>query len=91
MEHIFNVAISIDDEGIEKKATDYCVQQIYRDMKGTVLNDGYYGGKLTAQAEMIIDRWLTAHKDEIIDVAAKRIADKISRTKAMKEKVGELL
>lgn len=91
MEHIFNVAISVDDEGIEKKAMEYCTKKIYEDMKGKLLRDGYYGGGFTGAGEVAIDKWLTDHKGEIIDAAANRIAEKISRTKAMKEKVGELL
>lgn len=91
MEHIMNIAISIDDEGIEKKATDYCVKKLYEDMKGKLINDGYYNrGQLTDQAENIVNKWLDDHKDEIIEQTAKLVADKISRRKAFKEKVGDV-
>lgn len=91
MEHIMNIAISIDDEGIEQKATDYCVKKLYEDMKGKLLNDGnYYRGQLTGQAEDIVTKWLDDHKDEIIEQTAKLVAERISRRKAFKEKVGDV-
>lgn len=91
MEHIMNIAISIDDEGIEQRAKDYCVKQLYADMKGKLLSDGYYDrGKLTGQAEDIVTKWLDDHKDEIIEQTAKFVAEKISRRKAFKEKVGDV-
>ena len=91
MEHIMNIAISIDDEGIEERAMDYCTKKLYEDMKGKLLNDGYYQrGALTAAAEDIVTKWLDDHKDEIITQTATLVAEKISRRKAFKEKVGEL-
>lgn len=91
MEHIMNIAISIDDDGIEQKATDYCVKKLYEDMKGKLLSDQYYNrGKLTGQAEDIVTKWLDDHKDEIITQTATLVAEKISRRKAFKEKVGDV-
>lgn len=91
MEHIMNIAISIDDEGIEKKATDYCVKKLYEDMKGKLINDGYYNrGQLTSQAEDVVTKWMNDHKDEIITQTANLVAEKISRRKAFKEKVGDV-
>lgn len=91
MEHVMNIAISIDDEGIEQKATDYCVKKLYEDMKGKLLNDGYYQrGALTGAAEDIVTKWLDDHKDEIITQTATLVAEKISRRKAFKEKVGDV-
>ena len=90
MEHIMNIAISIDDEGIEKKATEYCVKKLYEDMKGKLISDGYYNrGQLTSRAEDVVNKWLNDHKDEIIEQTAKLVAEKISRRKAFKEKVGD--
>lgn len=91
MEHIMNIAISIDDEGIEQKATDYCVKKLYEDMKGKLLGDQYYNrGKLTGQAEDVVTKWLNDHSKEIIEQTAKLVAEKISRRKAFKEKVGDV-
>lgn len=91
MEHIMNIAISIDDEGIEKKATEYCVQKLYEDMKGKLLGDQYYNrGQLTSQAEDVVTKWMNDHKDEIITQTANLVAEKISRRKAFKEKVGDV-
>lgn len=91
MEHIMNIAISIDDEGIEKKATEYCVKKLYEDMKGKLIYDGYYNrGQLTGQAEGVVNKWLNDHSKEIIEQTAKLVADKISRRKAFKEKVGDV-
>ena len=76
MEHIMNIAISIDDEGIEKKATEYCVKKLYEDMKGKLIDDGYYNrGQLTDQAENIVTKWLNDHSKEIIEQTAKLVAD----------------
>lgn len=91
MEHIMTIAISIDDEGIEKKATDYCVKKLYEDMKGKLINDGYYNrGQLTGQAENVVTKWLNDHSKEIIEQTAKLVAERISRRKAFKEKVGDV-
>ena len=91
MEHIMNIAISIDDEGIEKRAMEYCTKKLYEDMKGKLLNDGnYYRGQLTGQAEDIVTKWLDDHKDEIVTQTAILVAERISRRKAFKEKVGDV-
>lgn len=91
MEHIMNIAISIDDEGIEKKATDYCVKKLYEDMKGKLIGDQYHNrGQLTGQAEDVVTKWMNDHKDEIITQTATLVAEKISRRKAFKEKVGDV-
>ena len=91
MEHIMNIAISIDDEGIEERAMDYCTKKLYEDMKGKLLSDRYYDcDKLTSQAEDIVTKWLDDHKDEIITQTATLVAEKISRRKAFKEKVGDV-
>lgn len=91
MEHIMNIAISIDDEGIEERAMDYCTKKLYEDMKGKLINDGYYNrGQLTGAAEDIVTKWLDDHKDEIIEQTATLVAEKISRRKAFKEKVGDV-
>ena len=91
MEHIMSIAISIDDEGIEERAMDYCTKKLYEDMKGKLLNDSYYNrGALTGTAEDIVTKWLDDHKDEIITQTATLVAEKISRRKAFKEKVGDV-
>ena len=91
MEHIMNIAISIDDEGIEERAKDYCAKKLYEDMKGKLLGDQYYNrGKLTGQAEDIVARWLDDHKNEIIEQTATFVAEKISRRKAFRQKVGDV-
>ena len=100
MEHIVQFGITIDDEYIKKSIEEGAKHAIVKEMAEQVRkvlimrwcgNDEpsvYFDKKLT---EVIND-----HKDEIINLAADRLAERLRRTKAardvvkdLKEEVGE--
>lgn len=93
MEHIVQFGITIDDDAIRKlveaKATDAVVMGLNR----TLFSLGYDGKPvgISGDVEEIIEMFLEEHKREIIDAAAERLADRLVRTKAVKEAVGEVV
>lgn len=90
MEHILQFAISIDDEAIEEKAYNKATGLILDDLKRKIYTEGYYSG-LTDTAQEAVKKAVDCYKDEIIDKAAKMLTDSIKRSKAWKEKFGEVM
>lgn len=90
MEHILQFAISIDDEAIEEKAYNKAVGIFLDDFKKKIYTEGYYSS-LTDTAEEAIKKAVDCYKDEIIDKAARMLADSIKRSKAWKEKFSEVV
>ena len=104
MQHILQVAFDFDDErvrGIVEKAIEQDLDTI---IKGIILdnlapeNYSYYGGKKDRNWEVFndkvkgrIDTILLEHKQDIIDLAANKLADSFKRTKAWKEKAQEVI
>lgn len=94
-EHIFQIAIAVDDDTIKAQATKYCAEQISKALNDDYVNKGYYGkctlgAKLTEVVEECCDKFLADHRSEIVDEAVKLVANKVFRSKAFKEKVGNI-
>lgn len=95
MEHVVQFGVSIDDEAIQRKILDSAEKTIIGDLKREVgkhiLQSRYsYGADLTvltSLGEKLVGEWLDEHKDEVIEAAANKIAEKVSRTKKFKEAV----
>ena len=96
MEHIVQIGIGIDDEAIKdsivKNIERTILNDVKEDIKKTLFNDyGYYNRGpskfLTAQ----IEEFLEKNRDDIIEAAAEKLADKLSRTKKAKEMLSEVL
>lgn len=100
MEHIVQFAISIDDDAIKKRITDSAEKQIkdelMQDIKSSIereIFDMYKGQWDAKEKKMGLQEWckqlvvetIEKHKDEIIELAAEKLADKLSRTKIVKE------
>ena len=93
-EHIVQLAISIDDgkiiAGVEEAARKQIINNLQRELMLAVFNPNYYGGEeinVSDPREWVrarFDLFLENHKDEIIDAAAKILADKLARSKAAK-------
>jgi hypothetical protein len=99
MEHIVQFAIGIDDDAIvklieesaEKKITDEIKQEV---MKLMFECNPYSGKRLeypTNWTRMQIESFLVGHKEEIIQCAGNILAEKLMRTKAVKEMLGGLV
>jgi TolB-like protein len=101
MEHIIQFGVTIDDKKIEERVMDGAERQIIdglkREIGNTILaRHSAYGYKydsttLTTVGEQLVSEWLNEHSEEIVELAAAKVADKVSRTKAWKEKFGETL
>ena len=99
MDHIFNIAIHMDDEHIKQqvavKAEKEIMSNLTREVGRVIFektsyynsygnNKGYNENNLSNWAKMQFDNFLKEHKDEIIAGAAKELADRLARTKAGK-------
>ena len=99
MEHIFTIAINMDDETIKRQVAEKAEKEIMANLQrevGQVIfektsyyaygrnNKGYNDNQLSSWAKMQFENFLKEHKDEIISGAAKELADRLARTKAGK-------
>lgn len=100
MDHIFNIAIHMDDEHIKQQVAVKAEKEIMANLTrevGRVIfertnyynsygnkDKGYNENHLSGWAKMQFDNFLKEHKDEIIAGAAKELADRLARTKAGK-------
>lgn len=101
MEHIVQFAIGIDDDAIVKRVTDSAERQIVEGLKEKYESEiehqifkferERWGGNkefkvgLQPWVENLVVKLLDKHQDEIIERAAEKLADKMSRTKVIKE------
>lgn len=104
MEHIVQFGIGIDDEAIRKIVMEKAEKSILNDLKKQirtdidnqifVIDNGWYGNEnrrvgLQDWVNDLVVKLLEDHKAEIIERASERLADKMSRTKAIKEAMAE--
>ena len=98
MEHFLQFAISIDDDAIVKRIEENAEKSITKDLRDKVgeILFGYnkWAGReadaITGWTESLFMRYLEEHRAEIIELAAKYLAEKLSRTKAVKEMLAGL-
>lgn len=102
MEHVVQFGISVDDQVIRdtimKNAEKQIMAELIQDTKCAIFATEYqWGGtrKVTTEPNDWfadkIEAILMDNKDAIIEAAAEKLADKISRTKKFKEVVAEVL
>lgn len=101
MEHILQFAINIDDEAIKKTISEKAEKQIIENItisvqnkiQDAIYNSGYYhrDDKLKGWVKDEFNKFLDANKDEIISIATEKLADRLSRTKRVREAVDEVL
>jgi len=96
---IINIPINIDEDQFNKLVeTDYerkIEDRIYKDIKKALEErSGYYSKRMTdgilALVDNRIDDLLKEHKDAIIDKAADKLAERLTRTKAAKELINNM-
>ena len=96
MEHIIQFGITIDDDAIRKNieanALAAVVETFVSEMKRN-LPKAYYGSNVDwrAVANNCIQDFVEKNRDEIMDIAADRLVEKVMRTKAWREKYGKAL
>ena len=88
------VVLGIDEERIakeiERDVEQQVVNKIAKDIEDVIYeHSGYYGDKKEPLRRMVrteIMNFLEKHETLIINTAAEKLADKLSRTKAVREK-----
>lgn len=100
MEHILQFGINIDDDAIvkaitakaEKMVIDELVERTKKDIDETIYSKGYYRDRdLRDWVKDEFIKFLETNKDDIISRASEKLADKLFRTKQVKEAVSEVL
>lgn len=103
MEHIVQFGIGIDDEAIRKiimeKAEKSILNDLKKDIRSEIIREifvcdsDWYGRErkidLQDWVKDLVEKTLKDNKDQIIKMASERLADKMSRTKAVKEAMTE--
>ena len=98
MEHIVQFGINIDDTAIRKAIENNVERQVVGELKKDVMRqltgkkdftNHEYTTKLKFMIEDSIDQFLEVYKDDIIKTAADKLAERLSRTKAVKEMVSK--
>lgn len=98
MDHIIQFAIGIDDDRIVKLVEDNASKQIIGDLKQQVANrifSAYYCGqnanpstdKLSDLSVQIVSDFLKDNKDVIVERASELLADKMLKSKTMRDKI----
>ena len=104
MQHILNIAFDFDDEKVRTIAEKKIEQNMDSIVKEIILDHiaperyNLYRGQTDRNWEVFnrqvndrIDTILEEHKQEIIELAAVKLADSFKRTKVWKEKASEAL
>lgn len=101
MEHILQFGINIDDNAIVEAVTRKAEREIVNGLKNRVEANienalyakSYYRNEKNLQSWVVSEfvNFLDKNKDEIIERASEKLADKLCRTKAVKEAVGNVL
>lgn len=99
MEHILQFGVSIDDEAIVKSIIKNADKQIIEDLNKEVKKSffeterDWYGKENIKDVQdwvkVRLDAFLAEHKDDIIKIASDKLADKLSRSKYVKEAIAD--
>lgn len=103
MQHIINIAFDFDDDKVKAIAEKTIEQDMDSIIKEIILDSvaprqySYLTNKrernwegLSNKVTIRIDAVLKEYKDEIIELAASKLADSFKRTKAWKERIEKL-
>lgn len=98
MEHIVQFGISIDDDAIKKSIEKNVMSQVANSIRNDAMKaivgrkkctDFEYTEKLKAIIETVANEFLENNRDEIIEVTSKKLVDRLSKTKAVKDLVND--
>ena len=87
MEHIIQFGVTVDDEEIKRRITDQASKTVVNEVKRELgVDRGYFNdNKLKSMINARVDTLFYENKDIIIQETAKILADKLARTKAVRE------
>lgn len=96
MEHLVSFTVSLDDDRIEELVLKSAVKEITKDLTKKVekiiyKRDTWEGDDLSRFVCDEIKGFLEVNREDIIDRAAAKLAESLKRTKAVKEKVEQVL
>ena len=104
MQHIVEIAFDFDDEKAKKAADTAIENELVQIIKGIItdklapMGSGWYSGRIErdwnpfySRFDEIAREMIDEHKEEIINNASSLLVDSLKRTKAWKEKYGEIL
>lgn len=98
MEHILQFGVNIDDDAIVKRIEENAEKAITKDLRAKVgslmFGVGYRGDELdniTGWTESMFREYLNEHKEEIVRLAAKFLAERLAKSKAAKEMLNDVL
>lgn len=102
MQHIFNIAIDMDDrrivDAVSEKAEEEILKKLLGDVESVIFDhrgwkssetDPKMRDGLSRLVTEKFEEFLNENRDEIFDRAGKHLADKLSRTKAAKDLLRE--
>lgn len=101
MQHIVNIAFDFDDETvkqhIEKNVEDSVINKISRNIEVAIFQKMGFGqtyetSKETAYRELVqnqVGKFLSEHKEEILQTTGTIMAERLCRTKAARELIGK--
>ena len=98
MEHIIQFGIAIDDELITRRVLEKAEKEIIKQLGDGVAGelfgrDSFGRVDKSYVADWVhkkVDRFMEDNKAEIVEMAAERLADKLSKTKAVKEAAAKM-
>lgn len=96
------IHISIDDDQIIRKIEDKAISQvkdnIAEKLEERIWKKSYYGRKvdpkydpISNETKNMLKEFFEDHKDEIVEATAKHLANRLLKTKQVKEVVGDIL
>ena len=95
MDHLVQFTISIDDNHIaqmvEKEASNALKDEVLKVCKSQIGCEANYWGNNEPgpMLKKALDEFMKDNREEIIDKAADKLAERLSRTKAVKEAVAK--
>lgn len=98
MDHPIQLNIQFDDEGLKRRITENAerkvIENITNEVAAELFGVDYYGRqKKEYVAEWVHEKvgvFLTENRDEIIRQASKELADRLFRSKTVREAAGDI-
>lgn len=100
IEHIVQFGISIDDEQIKKTIEKNAMQQVVATLRNDIIKEmigknnytkSDYSTKMWNAINEQIKMFLDENKEEIINIASEKLAEKLAKTKKVKDMVANTI
>lgn len=93
-EHVFQIAVSVDDEAIQKATIEHCAKEVARCLDNGFFKRGYNNRveldyRMTDVIKERVDAFLESHKDEFLKLVVADVGERLNRSKKFKDSVVE--